>query len=461
MNKGKILVVDDDAFFRKVFTDHLSSAGFNVTGVSSGAVALNIIENEPVDLVITDLVMPEMSGVALLHKVKQHNSLIDVIVVTGHGSIESAIEALKTGAFDYIRKPVNETELLHTVERCMEMKKILEENQGMKRSLKLYEASRVITTTLDVMKLYDAAIDVFMQSVPSQAGLVIVYEPGVKRFDIKTLRHLNIDAAEELAEAFKAVREKLVRTAGHVSAMPLAELKGAEHEALKGYPHLLIAPLLRTSVSCGFMVLLGNAGWGAEDLASAAFIAEHAAQAVENARNFSDAKQTAFIDSLTGLYNAKYLDVAIDREVKRADRLLAPLTVLFLDIDDFKNVNDSNDHLVGSRVLIELGKLILKCVREVDTVIRYGGDEYVVVLVDADYNIAQRIAERIRSSTEKQIFLEDEGSDIRLTVSIGLATYPVHTRDKLEIIKIADKAMYRAKNASKNAVFLAPMPPAA
>ncbi|MEK6790916.1 MAG: diguanylate cyclase [Deltaproteobacteria bacterium] len=461
MNKGKILVVDDDAFFRKVFTDHLSSAGFNVTGVSSGAVALNIIENEPVDLVITDLVMPEMSGVDLLHKVKQHNSLIDVIVVTGHGSIESAIEALKTGAFDYIRKPVNEIELLHTVERCMEMKKILEENQGMKRSLKLYEASRVITTTLDVMKLYDVVVDVFMQSVPCQAGFVIVYEPGVKRFDIKTLRHLNIDAAEALAGGFKTLMDKLIRTAGHVSAMPIAELKGVEHEELENYSHLLVAPFLRHSASCGFMVLLGDAGWGNEDLASATFIAEHAAQSFENAQNFSDAKQTAFIDSLTGLYNAKYLEVAIDREVKRADRLLAPLTVLFLDIDDFKNVNDSNDHLIGSRVLIELGKLILKCVREVDTVIRYGGDEYVVVLVDADFNVAQHIAERIRSSTEKQIFLEDEGSDIRLTVSIGLATYPVHTRDKLEIIKIADKAMYRAKNASKNAVFLAPMPPAA
>ncbi|MBI5236332.1 MAG: diguanylate cyclase [Deltaproteobacteria bacterium] len=461
MNKGKILVVDDDAFFRKVFTDHLSSAGYNVTGVSSGAVALNIVENEPVDLVITDIVMPEMSGVDLLHKIKQHNSLIDVIVVTGHGTIESAIETLKSGAFDYLRKPVNEIELLHTVERCMEMKKILEENQGMKQSLKLHEASRVITATLDVMKLYDAAIDVFMQSVASGAGLVIVYEPGIKRFDIKTMRHLNIDAAETLAGAFMAVREKLVREAGHVNAMPLAELEGIGFEALEGYSHLLIAPFLRTYEACGFMALLNRAGWDAGDMASATFIAEHAAQAFENARHFSDAKQTAFIDSLTGLYNAKYLETAIDREVKRADRLLSPLTVLFLDIDDFKNVNDSNDHLAGSRVLIEVGKLILKCVREVDTVIRYGGDEYVVILVDADFNVAERIAERIRSSTEKQRFLEDEGSDIRLTVSIGLAAYPVHTRDKLEIIKIADQAMYRAKNASKNAVFLAPVPPAA
>lgn len=458
MNKGKILVVDDDAFFRKVFTDHLSSAGFNVTGVSSGAVALNIIENEPVDLVITDLVMPEMSGVDLLQKTKQHNSLIDVIVVTGHGTIESAIETLKNGAFDYIRKPVNEIELLHTVERCMEMKKILEENQGMKQSLKLHEASRVITATLDITKLYNIAIDIFMQSVQSRAGLVIVYEPGVNRFDIKTLRHLNIDAAEEIAGAFKAVRERLLHATGHVSAMRLAELEGAAHEELKNFPHLLVAPFLKTKEACGFMVLLGSAGWGAEDLANATFIAEHAAQALENAQNFSDAKQTAFIDSLTGLYNAKYLEVAIDREIKRADRLLAPLTVLFMDIDNFKNVNDSNDHLVGSRILIEFGKLILKCVREVDTVIRYGGDEYVVVLVDADFDAAMHVAERIRSSTEKETFLEDEGSNIRITVSIGLATYPVHTRDKIELIKIADKAMYSAKNASRNAVYLAPVP---
>ena len=138
----------------------------------------------------------------------------------------------------------------------------------------------------------------------------------------------------------------------------------------------------------------------------------------------------AFIDSLTNLYNSKYLEMALDKELKRADRLVMPVTTLFLDLDNFKRINDTNDHLVGSKVLIETGKILLRCVREVDTVIRYGGDEYVVVLVDADYHVASRVAERIRSTIENTSFLSDEGLDIRITASIGIATYPVHTRDK-------------------------------
>jgi diguanylate cyclase (GGDEF)-like protein len=137
------------------------------------------------------------------------------------------------------------------------------------------------------------------------------------------------------------------------------------------------------------------------------------------------------------------------------------VTVLSLKIDNFKRINDTNDHLVGSRVLVDVGKILIKCVREVDTVIRYGGDEYVVILVDADYGVAMMVAERIRSSIEGQHFLEDDSLDIRITASIGVATYPVHTKDKKELLKIADKAMYRAKDISRNFVYLAPMPEAA
>ncbi|MBI5344008.1 MAG: GGDEF domain-containing protein, partial [Deltaproteobacteria bacterium] len=163
-------------------------------------------------------------------------------------------------------------------------------------------------------------------------------------------------------------------------------------------------------------------------------------------------------DSLTNLYNGKYLENALDNEIKRADRLRMPVTVPFIDLDNFKKINDTNDHLIGSRVLIEVAGILLQCVREVDTVVRYGGDEYVVVLIDADYNTGFTVADRIRATIETHSFLTNEGHDLRITASLGVATYPVHTRDKHELLKMADKAMYRAKDLSKNVVYLAPMP---
>lgn len=464
MNKGRILVVDDDAFFRVLCSDILSAGGFYVKTASTGKDAVNFIENEAVDIVITDLIMPDLSGLEVLQRTKQHNTLIDVIVVTGHGSIESAIEALKNGAFDYIRKPVNEDELLHTVSSCLEKKKLLEENAEMRQSLKLFEVSRAVTTTLDINKLYSISLDALLQIIPGEAGLILFYEDEMKKLDIKGIRHLSIEYGEKIVDVFKDHFERDLRGLDSITILHKPELTGDDREALSDYNSFLIAPLVKGASVIGFIILLSSQkknDYTVRDIKNASFVVEHVSQAFENAQKYYEAKEMAFIDPLTNLYNSKYLELALDKEIKRADRLMMPVTVLFLDLDNFKMVNDRNDHLVGSKVLVEVGKILLKCVREVDTVIRYGGDEYVVLLIDADYDVAMKVADRIRYSIEKNQFLAEDSLDLRLTASIGIATYPIHTKDKKELLKIADKAMYRAKDLSRNTVYLAPLPTAA
>ena len=198
--------------------------------------------------------------------------------------------------------------------------------------------------------------------------------------------------------------------------------------------------------------------YGLEEQKVASFISDHACQAIANARKYGEAQEMAYIDSLTNLYNAKYLELAFEKELKRADRLKSPVTVLFLDVDHFKNVNDENDHIVGSKVLVEVGKVIKMSIREVDTAIRYGGDEFVAILVDADCEAGYMVAERIRAKIEACKFLHSEGLDLKVTASIGVATYPVHSSEKSELLKIADSAMYSAKHTSRNTVFLTPVP---
>ena len=467
MVKGKILVVDDDAFFRALCSDILKGGGFAVKTASSGLEAISIVENEPIDVVITDLVMPDAGGLEVLQRTKQHNTLTDVIVITGHGSIESAVKALKSGASDYITKPLNEDELIHTVTRSMEKKKLLEENIEMRASLKLFEVSRAVVSTLEISKLYNITLDALLQIVPGEAGIMVFLGDGEKdkykgkAVEIKAIRHMGLDAGEKIVEALERNYKGEIKSMHSTMVLTRPELKGAGWEALEGFNSLLITPFIVGGAVLGFAMVLSSASGGAfsfSDIKAARFVSEHAAEAFDNARKYAEAKEMAFIDSLTNLYNSKYLEMALDKELKRADRLVMPVTTLFLDLDNFKRINDTNDHLVGSKVLIETGKILLRCVREVDTVIRYGGDEYVVVLVDADYHVASRVAERIRSTIENTSFLSDEGLDIRITASIGIATYPVHTRDKSELLKIADKAMYRAKDMSRNTVFIAPLP---
>lgn len=462
MGKGRILVIDDDAFFRVLCSDMLTGGGFEVRTASSGKEALALIEVESFDIVVTDLVMPDLSGIEVLERVKQQNTLTDVILVTGHGSIESAIAALRSGAFDYIMKPLNEAELLHTVESCMEKRKLLEENHEMRQSLRLFEVSRVITTTLDIPKLYELTLDALLQTVPADSGIATYYESDLRNLAVKASRHVDPAEAERLAGLFKSLFERDYNARPEIRVFSMAEFVFAENGPLKGFNSFVAAPLVRGQKAIGYFILLSlktKEEYSEKDLMNASFIAEHASTAYENAEKYAAAKEMAFIDSLTNLYNAKYLDLVLDKEIKRADRLRMPVTVLFLDLDNFKNVNDSNDHLVGSKVLVELGHLLLKCVREVDTVIRYGGDEFVIILADADHKAAMRVANRIRTTIERHEFIqEEERLVLRVTASIGVATYPTHTRDMRELLKTADKAMYKAKDLSRNTVFLAPVP---
>jgi diguanylate cyclase (GGDEF)-like protein len=164
------------------------------------------------------------------------------------------------------------------------------------------------------------------------------------------------------------------------------------------------------------------------------------------------AKDMLFIDDLSGLFNHRYLEVALDRELKRVERYASHLAVLFLDLDSFKRVNDTHGHLVGSRVLREMADLLKKSTREVDVVIRYGGDEYTIILVETGAETAGIVAERIRSQVEANVFLASEGYAIRLTCSVGYACCPEDSVSKQELLDMADQAMYGGKAGGKNCV---------
>ncbi len=132
-----------------------------------------------------------------------------------------------------------------------------------------------------------------------------------------------------------------------------------------------------------------------------------------------------------------------------------PFTVLFMDLDHFKAVNDQHGHLSGSRLLVEVARVLRSCVRDEDVVVRYGGDEYVVLLVGIDSGGGLKVAERIRRAIEDHRFLSREGSRVRVTASIGLASFPEHADEKAAILDFADRAMYRGKQSTRNVVYIA------
>ncbi|HEY5997248.1 MAG TPA: GGDEF domain-containing protein, partial [Candidatus Deferrimicrobiaceae bacterium] len=185
------------------------------------------------------------------------------------------------------------------------------------------------------------------------------------------------------------------------------------------------------------------------------FLLRQARFAFLNSERTVQTQNLIYIDDLTKLYNNRYLNVVLDRELKRSERYRNFFSVLFMDLDFFKRINDSHGHLVGSRVLIEVGSVLRSCVRESDTVVRYGGDEFVVVLVETNADEAFLVAERMRKLIENKWFGQENGLNLHLTISIGIAAFPEHASTKQHLLNMADQAMYRGKESTRNVVYLA------
>ncbi len=455
----KILVVEDDRFFREMYSHLLSGEGYEVHTAASVNEAMELLRETEYHLIISDLVMPGETGIDLLFQVKRHNPDIDVIMVTGNTNVESAIHALKNGARDYLLKPVNPDEFRHTVALCMEQRRLLNENSELKGLVHLFQVGQTISNCLEIERLGSLVVDCFVNELGTDRALgIFPDEDG--QLCLSELRGLDFEEAELISETLLSkysasadtfwLRERLAELLplSTASVAPLSE----------GMDEVLILFVRSKKDLQGIVALFAPEGGFLPveiNQRSLHFLQNQTSLAFENAARFASARNLLYIDELTGLFNYRYLELALDRELKRAERYASSVAVLFIDLDLFKGVNDTHGHLIGSRVLGEVGSLLRKSVRDVDLVIRYGGDEYTIILVETDAESAAFVAERIRRTIESHGFIADEGYDIHLSACIGYACFPEDTKSKIELLEAADKAMYRGKFSGRNRVFRA------
>jgi diguanylate cyclase (GGDEF)-like protein len=182
---------------------------------------------------------------------------------------------------------------------------------------------------------------------------------------------------------------------------------------------------------------------------------EGPAQALDNALRLRRTEALSVTDDLTQLYNSRYLNQVLRREAKRASRSGRPLSLLFLDLDGFKGINDNHGHQAGSRALVEAAAVIRRCARETDVVARFGGDEFALILPDTGSEGAAAVGDRVRERLAAHPFLAGNGLSLRLTASVGVATLPDVAASAEELVRAADMAMYQVKDSGKNGVRIA------
>lgn len=188
------------------------------------------------------------------------------------------------------------------------------------------------------------------------------------------------------------------------------------------------------------------------DMHSLETIAEYAAIAIDNAALFERIQRLVITDDHTSLYNIRYLYDALDRELKSSDAGDHEVSLIFFDLDHFKRVNDRHGHMAGSKTLREVGLLLKELTRPGDVPVRYGGDEFIVLMPQAGKEKAMAFAEFLRDRINSHPFLSEEGLDLHITASYGVATYPHDAADKVTLLNMVDAAMYRIKETTRNAV---------
>lgn len=287
-DKVKILVIDDEEVMRSLLTDFLTDAGYEVTAVATGEEGLEKVKTDGYAIVITDLRMPGIDGLEVLEKVRVMDMDICIIVITAYPSVESAVEAIREGAYDYISKPFNIEEIKVVLRRAIERHYLLK-------------------------------------------------EAGQKEF----YRELSI------------------------------------------------------------------------------------------------------LDGLTGVYNHRYFQEVLPREIERAKRYRHPICLLMIDLDDFKKYNDTYGHLAGDKLLREFAQFFVGTIRTTDEVFRYGGEEFVIIYSETPKQGGIEVAKRMLNLTKK---------NMPLSISIGLSCFPDDAENKGDLIKRADEALYQAKRLGKNRI---------
>ena len=319
-----------------------------------------------------------------------------------------------------------------------------------------------LISTLELPQLLDLILETVQPLIRAEAWSLLLYNENHKtlHFEIATgpgaqqLRKIVLGLGEGAAGWVARERQPLILNDPRNDPR---FFPGADRNTGFSTRSILALPLVSHGRLLGVLEIVNkerSLPFDARDLETAGRLADLVAIAIDRATLYQKTVETTMIDDLTGAYNSRFLSSQVPKELRRAERFGFEMSLIFVDLDHFKEVNDDFGHLVGSRCLVEVAKLFLGNLREMDLLARYGGDEFVAVLPHTGIEMAGHAAERLRRRLmETSVVQEGDRSRI-LTASFGVSSFPAMAKDFQSLIHQADQAMYFVKNGGRNGVCL-------
>jgi diguanylate cyclase (GGDEF)-like protein/PAS domain S-box-containing protein len=435
INEQKILVVDDDPVVLKSLKDLLAIRGFNPNTAIGGQEAICQLDQNDYDLVLLDLHMPYVSGHDVMDYINSSKIDTSVIIVSGETSFEAAKNACTQGAYDFLRKPYATDELIITITNALKEKRLKKQNLFMQQQLSESERLHryIVNTSPDIIYILDQ--DGHFTFINERIESLL----GFSKEEIVGKHYSFLVHHDDMEQAKYVFNERRIgtRAAKNIELRLKCKDDGkSRHFNNRTLPIELSAMGMYTGDSQSSSSYTGTYGVARD-------VTER--KIAEETINFQ-----AYHDLLTKLPNRALLRDRLSLAISQAKREDEKLAVMFLDLDRFKNINDSLGHMIGDELLQMVSMRLKECIRAADTLARFGGDEFTLMLpkLHNGREDASKLAEKI-TNTLKQPFIVD-GHELYVSASIGIALYPQDGTNIETLIKHADVAMYHVKGQGKN-----------
>ena len=326
-----------------------------------------------------------------------------------------------------------------------------------------HEVGKALVSNLDVQNILQVIMEKLSEFIHADNWSLLMVDEDAKElyFEIaigtnaQQLKDVRLKIGEGIAGTVAQTGEPLL--VADVNSDPRFAARVDEVTGMTTQS-VVCVPIRAHGRNLGVIELLNCVGkekFKEDDLPLLGNLADYAAIALENARYVQRITELTITDDCTSLYNARHLRFVLDAEIYRSRRYGYEFSIIFMDLDRFKMVNDTHGHLAGSKLLSLVGDLIKSNLRLIDYAFRYGGDEFVILLPQTGKEQAFVVVQRLKDLLNSTVFLAEEGLNLKLTASFGLACFPQDGQTRNELLLLADKAMYLAKQTRRNSIAVA------
>lgn len=454
MNKERVLLVGSDPEVLSQLQKFFASHNFLVDRQSDFQEVKNHVLQDRYSFLFCHF--EDASQLEFLKELWGQSQIPCQFFVAGPDEVSVAVQAMQYGARNYWVAPP----------RWENLEKYYQDGGfvthrirfGFHREETLLQMIKEIALTMELDRLSNVLIDSAMELVDADAGALLLMDEKVRQLVLKSARGLrNLENRTDFFGIPEKKYREILMNRSPVILQPMnPPVLTSDQEPVQG---AVFVPIWWKNKALGELVLLrlGEKGgkFGPDDFQVLSLMGEEISGAVHNAIIHYKTKELTIKDDLTEAYNRRYFESYLEDELVRAERYGSSVSLIFLDLDNLKEVNVKYGHLVGSKTLQEVARRMILTVRGVDKVVRYGGDEFCVVLPETEVDGAVLVADRIRTTIAGKPFHVQEDHLLRLTGSLGIASYPVHAKNAEELIRQADRAMFSIKNRSKNAIGVA------